>query len=123
MAKTYKQIQDEIEALTRKAEALRQQELRDVVAKIKDAIAVYGLTAADLGLAAASSSKATRGAAVKVTVGTFPAKLPKGRGNAASKVAVKYRDNAGNAWSGRGNQPRWLRAALAAGEQLDDFKV
>ena len=123
MAKTYKQIQEEIEALTRKAEALRQRELRDVVAKIKDAIAVYGLTAADLGLASAPSSRATRGAAVKEAAGTSPAKSPKGRAKAARKVAVKYRDKAGNAWSGRGNQPRWLRASLAAGGQLDDFKV
>lgn len=123
MAKTYKQIQDEIEVLTRKAEALRQRDLRDVVAKIKDAITVYGLTAADLGLAAAPSSKTKRGAAAKEAAGTFPAKSPKGRGKAASKVAVKYRDKAGNAWSGRGNQPRWLRAALAAGGQLDNFKV
>ena len=121
--KTYKQLQDEIEALTRKAETLRQRDLRDVVAKIKDAIVVYGLTAADLGLAAAPASKAKRAAAVKEAPGTFPAKSPKGRKKAASKVAVKYRDKAGNAWSGRGNQPRWLRAALAAGGKLDDFKV
>ena len=41
-----------------------------------------------------------------------------------SKVPVKYRDPAtGNAWSGRGLQPKWLQAALAQGRQLSDFAV
>jgi DNA-binding protein H-NS len=39
------------------------------------------------------------------------------------KVAAKYRDEAGNAWSGRGLKPKWLNAALANGAQLSDFAV
>ena len=37
--------------------------------------------------------------------------------------APKYRDEAGNSWTGRGPQPHWLNAAVAAGKQLDDFRV
>jgi len=35
---------------------------------------------------------------------------------------VLYRDGAGNAWTGRGPQPRWLKEALAGGKTLGDLK-
>ena len=41
----------QIAALQTQADALRKKEVAEVIAKIKDAIAHYGLTAADLGLA------------------------------------------------------------------------
>ena len=40
-----------------------------------------------------------------------------------TKVPVKYRDKEGNAWAGRGAQPRWLREQLKAGAKLEDFAV
>ena len=40
------------------------------------------------------------------------------------KVAVKYRNAAtGDTWSGRGLQPKWLKAALAAGRKIEEFAV
>jgi DNA-binding protein H-NS len=47
------------------------------------------------------------------------------KGNEAPKrqAAVKYRDQSGNTWSGRGLKPRWLTAALEAGGLLEDFAV
>ena len=40
------------------------------------------------------------------------------------KVPAKYRDPAtGTSWSGRGLQPKWLKAALANGRKLSDFAV
>jgi len=70
------------------------------IAQVKTLMAEYGLTAADL--------KARRGAKA-------------GSGN---KVAAKYRDKAtGDSWSGRGLQPRWLKAALATGKKLSDFAI
>lgn len=43
---------------------------------------------------------------------------------AGAKVAAKYRNTAtGDTWSGRGLQPRWLKAALAGGRKLADFAV
>ena len=39
------------------------------------------------------------------------------------KVAVKYRDEAGHTWTGRGLQPVWLREAIAGGKSLTDFEV
>ena len=34
---------------------------------------------------------------------------------------VRYADKAGNTWSGRGPRPRWLKAAVADGKELNDF--
>lgn len=44
--------------------------------------------------------------------------VPTGR-----KVAIKFSDGKGNSWSGRGQQPVWLRDALAAGASIDSFRV
>ena len=44
----------------------------------------------------------------------------KGKGT----VAVKYRDKAGNTWTGRGRMPRWMVAATKGGKaKRDDFLI
>ena len=41
-----------------------------------------------------------------------------------AKVTPKYRDPAtGEAWSGRGLQPKWLKAKIAAGAELESFRI
>ena len=81
--------------------ALAQREERGAaIAQIKTLMAEHGLTAADLS---------SRGA---------------GKARSGKKVAAKYRNKAtGETWSGRGLQPRWLKAALASGKKLTDFAV
>ena len=39
------------------------------------------------------------------------------------KRPVKYRDEAGNTWTGVGQRPRWLRDRLMAGATLEQFSV
>ena len=39
------------------------------------------------------------------------------------KPAVKYKDDAGNTWSGKGKRPAWLNERLNAGHQLEEFLV
>ncbi|RYH34347.1 MAG: H-NS histone family protein, partial [Alcaligenaceae bacterium] len=96
MARTYAQIKDEIAALQKKAEELRQTEMNGVIDRIKLAIQHYGIT---------------------------PEQLFDGNVMArASAGSIKYADGNGNLWSGRGPRPRWLREALAAGAKLDDLK-
>ena len=42
----------------------------------------------------------------------------------AGKVPVKYRNPAdGSTWSGRGLKPKWLLAALEAGQSQDEFMI
>ena len=39
----------------------------------------------------------------------------------ASKLPAKYKDDAGNSWSGRGSTPRWIKAALQDGKTLEQL--
>ena len=117
MTKTYAQIQKQIKELQKQAEDARQKEISGVVGRIKEAIAAYGLTAADLGLAGGKR----RGRPPKATVAAKPAR--KARSSAKRTVAPKYRDEAGNSWAGRGARPRWLRDALAAGRKIEEFAI
>lgn len=92
------------EALDRQIESTQQQQRADAVSKVRELMAEHGLTAADLG-----------------TKGSAKPKPAKGSG---SKVAAKYRNAAtGDAWSGRGLQPKWLKAALASGRKLSEFTL
>lgn len=115
MEKTYAQIMEQIETLRREADAKREQEVRDVVARIKEAIAVYQLTPADLGFGSGNGTAGKRR-------GRPPGRKTAKR--AAAKKAAKpaaYADKSGNTWSGRGPRPRWLKEALAGGKTLEEF--
>ena len=115
MTKTYAQIVKQIEVLKQDAEKARRKEIEGVVGRIRDAIAVYGLTAADLGL----NGKPGRTARAAV-----PAKKRRGGKAGAKPVrAIKFSNGAGGTWGGRGKRPQWLRDALAEGKTLADFAV
>ena len=115
MAKTYEQIQSQIAALQAEAEKVRRKEVDEVIGRIREAIAFYKLTAADLGLDTKTRSK-------KVAAGGKPGRKA-GAKTATLSAEAAYRDEAGNSWVGRGKRPTWLREALAAGRKLEDFKV
>ncbi len=86
-------------ALDEQIAQTKERERADAIAKVKALMTEYGLTLADLSMRQAKVSK-------------------------TSKVAAKYRNQAtGETWSGRGLQPKWLKAAIAGGAKLDDFHV
>ncbi len=115
MKKSYTQVIKQIEALKSEAERLRKQEATGVIARIREAISFYNLTAADLGLGKAPAGKRATQAA--------PAKR-RGKGKAAkTPKPVKFRDEQGRTWGGIGKRPQWLRDALLAGKTLQDFAV
>ena len=102
----------QIAALQAQADALRDKEVAEVIAKVKDAIVHYGLTAADLGFRKAAGN----------VVGGKPAK--NGRESAVAKPApkaVKFEDDQGHTWGGIGKRPEWFKAALAAGKTPEDL--
>ena len=108
----------QIAALQAQADVLRKKEVAEVIAKVKDAIAHYGLTATDLGLSKAAGIVGKSPAAV----GSKPMK--KRRNNAAAKPAVKpvkFKDDKGHTWGGIGKRPDWFKAALAAGKTPEDL--
>lgn len=89
-------------ALEQEIEATQKRERQDAIGKVKSLMSEYGLTVSDLSGKSAAKSGASKGA----------------------KVAAKYRNSAtGETWSGRGLQPKWLKAAIAAGKKLEDFAL
>lgn len=110
----------QIAELQAQADALRKKEVADVIEKIKTAIAHYGLTASDLGLAATTRKPGRPKKAVAAS-GEKPT-----RKNAAKKrqpPVVKYADDKGNTWVGMGKRPAWFTAALASGKKPEDLLV
>jgi len=99
---TLKQLLDQKAALEREIESTRRQEKADAIAKVKALMTEYGLSLSDLSMKSA----------------------PKPTGGTGAKVAAKYhKADTGETWSGRGLQPKWLKAALASGRKLEDFAV
>ncbi|MBK9361849.1 MAG: H-NS histone family protein [Rubrivivax sp.] len=83
--------------------AIQREERASAIAQVKSLMAQHGLTLADLS---ARSNPAA----------------PKAR--SGGKVPAKYRDPAtGQAWSGRGLHPKWLKQAIAGGAKITDFLV
>ena len=90
------------EALEQQIEIAKKKDRGEAISKVRSLMSEYGLSIADLSAKAGS-------------------KAGSGKGN---KVAAKYRNKAtGDSWSGRGLQPKWLKAALAAGRKIEEFSV
>jgi DNA-binding protein H-NS len=112
----YEQILKQIETLKAEADKARRDEIGGVVARIREAIEHYGLTASDLGLAVKAKPGPKAGGAPK-------RRKRKGGGAAKAAAVVKYSNGAGGTWGGRGKRPQWLRDAINSGKQLSDFLV
>ena len=101
------------ELLAQKAELERQiaeqtrAERASAVSQIKTLMSTYGLTPSDI-----------------VTDSAKVAKSPaREKSTPRATVAPKYRNDAGNTWTGRGLTPRWLTTALAGGATLEQFAI
>jgi DNA-binding protein H-NS len=91
--------------LEKQLQEARREERAVVIAEIRELMSQHGLTVADLG-GVAGSVKASK------------------RALAGTTVAPKYRDpETGTTWTGRGLQPKWVKAALANGKTLDELKI
>jgi DNA-binding protein H-NS len=129
MAKTYEQIQQQIEKLQTRAKALQAVEAKGVIVRIKEAIQRYGLTAEQLGFdgaQTATSTTATASAPKQLPVPSAKP-LPKAATKAVTKTTAQgkpqFSDASGNSWGGRGPRPAWLREALQAGHDINEFRI
>ena len=99
---TLKELLAQKEAIEQQIEQTKKSERGAAVNKVRAMMAEYGLTVADLGGKSAGKTKS----------------------GGTGKVPAKYRNaSTGESWSGRGLQPRWLKAALASGKKITDFVV
>jgi DNA-binding protein H-NS len=95
---SYKELLAQREKLEKQIEEAKSREYAEVLNEIKQKMADYGITLAELG-----------GSRTKV------AKV----GRPRAGVAPKYRDpDSGSTWSGRGKPPRWI-----AGQDREKFLI
>ena len=80
-------------------------------AKVKPAMKKAARVAKPATKAAAKSAKAVKAAA----------KPAKKTNKPAAAGVIKYRDEAGNAWTGRGKRPQWYLNALASGKTAEQL--
>lgn len=103
---SYSDLMNQAQALMAQAEQVRKQELAAVIADIKAKMKEYGITVADLGGAAGAPRKAA------------------GKSKSTSSAPAKYRGPNGETWAGGlGRKPEWVRAILAAGKNIEDFRI
>jgi len=83
---------------------MKNKEISLVISDIKEKISLYNLTPKDIGLKEKNLGHKNFQVNKKI-------------------IPIKFRDDKGNQWSGRGKQPRWLTKALSEGKVLEDFLV
>ena len=101
------EIQAKIAELQAQEKLMRAQEYNQALEKAQELISTYSIAASDLKFTATETTSAKKGKA----------------GSQGKKAPVKYRDENGNGWTGRGLKPKWLTAALESGKSLEDFAV
>lgn len=94
----YQELKQQAAELLRQAEELRSTERSEVLQQVRELIADWDFTAADLGL---------KGASVQKRI----------------KPSIKYQHPNGGTWTGRGMMPNWLRSELANGATKEQFLV
>jgi len=98
----YAELMAQAQALMAQAEEARKSELSSTIADIKAKMKEFGITVADLG--GASGGK----------------KLAKSK----STAVAKFRGPQGELWAGGpGRKPEWVRAVLASGKSIEDFRI
>jgi DNA-binding protein H-NS len=101
---TLKELIAQREALEAQIAQTQNKERSEAIARVKALMDDHGLTISDLN----SSGRASKADKVKKV----------------STVAAKYRNSAtGETWSGRGLQPKWLKAAITSGAKIGDFRI
>ncbi|MBB3291674.1 DNA-binding protein H-NS [Mitsuaria sp. BK045] len=116
--RSLRQVLDQIDVLQKEAAELRAREVKDVVARIKEAIEHYGLTPKDL-FSSAPRAKAAAEAPVKKARRKRAATGKRGAG------VPKYADpsGSGKTWTGQGKRPGWYVAALDGGKTAEDLLI
>ena len=107
-APKYLDLKAQIKALEEQSEAARLEELETVIADMKLKIEEYGISASELGF----------------TVTAPKGSLSKAIAAATTKAEAKYKNDAGETWSGgRGRKPEWVKKITEAGGNIEDYLI
>lgn len=122
-------LNKKIAKLQKLADAIRERERKSVIEQIRRDIHDYELTVADL-FSPNGGPAGRRGRRPGVAAQRQPAGeggsprrgRPAGSGT-RKPVPIRYRDDEGNTWTGRGKQPNWLKAHVENGRDINEFLV
>lgn len=104
---TYQELIQQAEELRRQAEAVRKQEMQTKIEEIKAIMVEAGISAEDLMAALQKGRRSTSGASRR-----------------GEPRVIKYRGPDGEPWSGGpGRKPDWVRKILAAGGDIEQYRV
>jgi DNA-binding protein H-NS len=109
-------LQEKLQKLQTEAARVRKAEVKGVIRRIRKAIDHYEITPQELGF---THSNGTRHATRRAVT----SKSDTGRKPRANAGVIRFRDAAGNEWTGHGRRPRWFVEALEAGKSQDDLRV
>ena len=110
-------IQSQIDKLQKQADLIKTKEFAKTVEDIRQKMKAFGITVKHLQSAKTSKRGAT-------SAPTQPGKKSKPRSKLQGQpVAAKYRGPAGEAWTGRGLMPRWLKTLVDQGRQKEEFLI
>jgi DNA-binding protein H-NS len=87
------------------------------IRKVRALMKKLGVTVADL--AETPTAKTRKGAKSRGR----QKKAVKALKNPVAKIPVKYRDDKGNTWTGRGKTPKWISEAEKAGDSREKYRV
>lgn len=103
---TLAEIRAQMEALKQQEAELLAKERDPIIQQMKENITTYSISAAELGF--------------NLTMGQKIAKATK---KTSGEAVVMYRDG-DNTWSGgRGRKPKWVTEKIAAGEDIEKYKI
>lgn len=95
---SYQDLMDKAQKLVAEAEKLKQKEIDQVIAEIREKMKTYGLTVRDIGAIAPRARKGKR--------------------------AAKYRGPNGELWAGgRGRKPAWVLKLQEEGKSVENFRI
>lgn len=98
---TYAELLNQAKLLDKQIQEARNAELASVIAEIREKMAAYGLTPADL-----ESKKFVR----KV--------------GASKALVIKYRNEQGLTWSGgAGRKPDWVKDVMGRGGDIEQYRI
>jgi DNA-binding protein H-NS len=109
-------LQLQIEKLQKQASQIKAKEFNKTVLEIREKMHAFGITVKDL-----KPEKNAKSTVVREVTAKKPKALGKKIVNAP--VAAKFRGPEGEAWTGRGLTPRWLKMLLEQGRTKEEFLI
>jgi len=116
-------IQAQIQDLQKQAAELRTREFRKTLAEIVAQMKAFGISLEDLRVALKKDGGSGASTAGPARRGRPPKSTADSAGGTRKPAPIKYRGPGGETWTGRGKQPRWLKAMADAGRSAEEFRV